>query len=163
MSSKEDFLHLSLQFLHGSGLGPTSSKFRKIVSLGVLLPIALIVDFCVIYDYFHIQNDILEIAELMESTSSFGQVYLHQQFNRHYPYTHKIVAPRPKIRPRHTRKNHPENAPTTESILELRRFWRKLRLLSSSQNNFSHEGYKSHVDFEHNSGDFVVLFVCCRR
>ncbi|EEZ99175.2 odorant receptor 7a isoform X1 [Tribolium castaneum] len=62
------------KYMHGSGLGPTSPKIKRFISLWLLFPVSLLLDVLVIYDFHFLDNDIFKTAELLESVSSFGQL-----------------------------------------------------------------------------------------
>jgi hypothetical protein len=74
MPSDQDFLDPCRKLINGSGLGPTSPSYMRLISLCILLPIALVMDCFIIYGFYYAKNDILKFAELIESLSSFGQV-----------------------------------------------------------------------------------------
>lgn len=74
MASNDDFFGFVRYFIHGSGLGPKSSKIRRFISLWILLPTSLCLDALVVYDFLYVSDDILKVAELLESVASFGQV-----------------------------------------------------------------------------------------
>lgn len=74
MASNKDFFDFVRKFIRGSGLGPTSSKIKRLVSIWILLPMSVFLDILVVYDFLYVTDDILKVAELLESIASFGQV-----------------------------------------------------------------------------------------
>jgi hypothetical protein len=72
--SSTDYLKFSRKFLEGTGLVPTSSLCKKLLSLLVFLPVCLVLNFLVVYQFARAKGDILLIAEAFESLSTYGQV-----------------------------------------------------------------------------------------
>ncbi|XP_044259044.1 odorant receptor 7a-like [Tribolium madens] len=83
-TGNKDFLDLCRKYMHGSGLGPSSPKIKRFISLGLLLPLSLLLDVLVIYDFHFLDNDIFKIAELFESVSSFGQLPIRKFILTHH-------------------------------------------------------------------------------
>ncbi|KAJ3631112.1 hypothetical protein MTP99_012261 [Tenebrio molitor] len=72
--SSTDYLKFSRKFLEGTGLVPTSSLCKKLLSLLVFLPVCLVLNFLVVYQFARAKGDILLIAEAFESLSTYGQL-----------------------------------------------------------------------------------------
>ena len=80
MSAKsKNYLSFPIGFIEGSGLSSTSKLYRKILSLGVFLPMTFVLLYLIIRKFREEKRDVLMIAEVFEAITTCAHVGLRFQ------------------------------------------------------------------------------------